>query len=69
MECFETNWWGLRLPEEALSTPTCSGLWPLMEDAPVEGGALGPLSSVKQGSGRAELCLGWDLPGCCQMQV
>ena len=22
---FEANWWGLRLPEEALSTPTCSG--------------------------------------------
>ena len=23
-ERFEMNWWGLRLPEEALSTPTCS---------------------------------------------
>ena len=24
-ERFKTNWWGLRLPEEALSTPMCSG--------------------------------------------
>jgi len=55
--------------EPGLGLGVFTGLGPLMEDAPVEGGALGPLSSVKQGSGRAELCLGWDLPGCCQMQV